>query len=164
MLICGVVAGCERQAPTPAVPPAAPSPVKEQPAATLPAVASMDEATLNAWAQKGRQVWQAKTCFMCHSLNGVPLAGPSPIGVWGSNQKLADGREVLVDEAYIRESILDPAAAITAGYTTQMVSFQGQITDEQIVAVTALFRTLKDGPPKAAPVPVVRPATGVSPR
>lgn len=148
MLVCCIVAGCEREAPAPAVPPAAASPVKEQPAEPSPAVASMDEATLNVWAQKGRQVWQAKTCFMCHSLKGAPLAGPSPLGVWGSKQKLADGREVLVDEAYIRESILDPAAAITAGYATQMISFQGQITDEQIVAVTALFRTLKDAKPQ----------------
>jgi cytochrome c oxidase subunit 2 len=158
-LTCTFVAGCEREAPTPAEA----SAVTEPAAASVGAVAVMDEETLDVWAQKGRQVWQAKTCFMCHSLKGAPLAGPSPIGVWGSRQKLADGREMFVDEAYIRESILNPAAAITAGYPNQMLSFQGHITDEEITAVTALFRTLKDGPAKAAAVPSV-PATKEPPR
>jgi len=142
----GLTWGCERESPKNSSPSTATN-------ADVVPVASMDEAVLRTWADMGRKVWLAKACNMCHSLNGAPLAGPSPLGVWGSKQMLADGREVLVDEAYIRESILNPGAAITAGYTDKMISLKGNITDEELRGLAALFRSLKAVPSVPASAP-----------
>lgn len=145
-IVAGLNGGCERES-SKSLPPA-PSTT-----ADVVSVASMDEAMLRTWADMGRNVWFAKACNMCHSLNGAPLTGPSPLGVWGSKQKLADGREVLVDEAYIRESILNPGAAITAGYPDKMISLKGSITDDELRGLAALFRSLKDVPSVPASAP-----------
>ena len=63
------------------------------------------------------------------------------------------------DDAYIRESILQPNAKIVAGYVPVMPSFQGLVTEDQILALTAYIKSLKDQPPPAKPG-VAEPATG----
>ena len=70
-------------------------------------------------------------CSTCHLLD---QQGRCPIlrGVYGSRVQLTDGRTVLADDAYIRESILNPNAKIVAGYKPDvMPSFQGQISEEE---------------------------------
>jgi cytochrome c oxidase subunit II len=59
---------------------------------------------------------------------------------------LADGRTVTADDAYIRESILQPNAKIVAGYQPLMPSFQGQLTEEQIIALTTYIKSLQNEP------------------
>ncbi|HVG91265.1 MAG TPA: c-type cytochrome, partial [Alphaproteobacteria bacterium] len=49
-------------------------------------------------------------------------------------------------DAYIRESILQPNAKIVAGYQPLMPTFQGQLTEEQIIALTAYIKSLKSQP------------------
>jgi cytochrome c oxidase subunit 2 len=72
---------------------------------------------------------------------------------------LADGSTVTADDAYIRESILNPQAKIVAGYQPLMPSFQGQLTEEQIIDLTTYIKSLQ-----SQPVPVkgagIAPATG----
>jgi hypothetical protein len=156
MVMALMLRGCERSGPEASKSTSVSAGASEGPSGStgaspaFPAVAAMDETTLRQWAEKGLTVWQAKTCFMCHSVKGVPLTGPSPIGVWGSRQKLVDGREVVVDEAYIRESILEPAIAITAGYPNLMLPYKGIVTEEDLTALAALFRMLRDGPMQPA--------------
>ncbi len=60
--------------------------------------------------------------------------------------KLADGSTVVADDAYIRESILQPNAKIVAGYQPVMPSFQGLVTEDQILAITAYIKSVKDQP------------------
>ena len=45
------------------------------------------------------------------------------------------------DDAYIRESILNPSAKIVAGYTPLMPTFQGQLSEEQILQLTAYIKS-----------------------
>jgi cytochrome c oxidase subunit 2 len=59
---------------------------------------------------------------------------------------LADGSTVTADEAYIRESILQPNAKIVAGYQPLMPTFQGQLTEEQILALIAYTKSLQSLP------------------
>jgi mono/diheme cytochrome c family protein len=62
----------------------------------------------------GEKLFTAKTCVACHTLNGNRLVGPSFKGLFGKTEQTNAG-EVMVDEAYLKESILTPLAKITAG-------------------------------------------------
>ena len=64
-------------------------------------------------------------------------------GVYGSRVQLTDGKTVLADDAYIRESILNPNAKIVAGYHPDvMPSFQGQISEEGILQLIVYIKSL----------------------
>ena len=54
-------------------------------------------------------------------------------GLFGNRVRLQDGSTVLADENYVRESILQPQAKITAGFQTLMPSFQGRINEEEVM-------------------------------
>lgn len=62
--------------------------------------------------------------------------------MYGSTVKLTSGQTVKADDAYIRESILNPSAKIVAGYTPIMPTFQGQLNEEQILQLTAYIKSL----------------------
>ncbi len=93
----------------------------------------------------GEKLFAEKACVTCHLANGTGRA-PSMNGLYGAQVLLADGRTVTADEAYIRESILQPNAKIVAGYQPLMPTFQGQLTEEQILALTAYIKSLQSQP------------------
>lgn len=93
--------------------------------------------------QVGAALFQKFTCNTCHKGAGETGAGPSLIGVYGSEAKLADGSTVTVDETYIRNSIFTPTAQVVAGYQPSMPTFKGQINEEQILQLIAYIRSLK---------------------
>jgi len=82
-------------------------------------------------------------CKSCHSLDGTRVIGPSFQGIWGSEHALADGSRVVVDENYIRESILEPQAKVVAGYDPVMPTFKGRFKDEDVTAMIEYIKTLK---------------------
>ena len=106
----------------------------------------------------GEKLFAEKACTTCHVGNGTGRA-PSLNGVYGAKVLLADGSTVTADEAYIRESILSPNAKIVAGYQPLMPAFQGQLTEEQILSLTAYIRSLQSQPVPATGSGVA-PATG----
>jgi cytochrome c oxidase subunit 2 len=61
-------------------------------------------------ADWGKLQWDRKGCSTCHSLDGKRGQGPSWKGIWGKKEKMQDGSEVLVDENYVRESMMLPQA------------------------------------------------------
>jgi len=83
----------------------------------------------------GEKLFADKACLTCHLSDGLGRA-PSLNGLYGAKVLLADGSTVTADEAYLRESILDPKAKIVAGYQPLMPTFQGQMTEEQILNLT----------------------------
>jgi cytochrome c oxidase subunit 2 len=106
----------------------------------------------------GEKLFAEKACNTCHLSDGKGRA-PSLNGLYGAKVLLADGSTVTADDAYIRESILDPKAKIVAGYQPLMPTFQGQLTEEEILSLTAYIKSLG-----AQPVPAtgagIAPATG----
>jgi cytochrome c oxidase subunit II len=94
----------------------------------------------------GEKLYSELACNTCHTPDGKGR-GPSYLGVYGSKVRLADGSTVLADDSYIRESILQPNAKIVAGFQPVMPSFQGLVTEDQILALTAYIKSLKDQPP-----------------
>jgi cytochrome c oxidase subunit II len=90
--------------------------------------------------EEGAQRFQEHGCITCHALTGrcPPLSN-----VFGSVVKLADGRTVVADEAYIRESILNPNAKIVDGYKPDVMPvFRGQIDEESILQLIAYVKSL----------------------
>jgi mono/diheme cytochrome c family protein len=91
----------------------------------------------------GAQVFQAKGCMACHTVDGTPRIGPTLLHDYGTQVALADGTTVAMDDAYIRESILSPQAKARPGYPPAMPTFAHVITDHEIAAVTAYIRSLR---------------------
>ena len=89
----------------------------------------------------GAKLFQDLVCVTCHS-ESAGARGPVLTNVFGSQVKLQDGRTVLADEAYIRESIVNPQAKIVAGYQPIMPPFQGLVTEEQLLQLIAYVRSL----------------------
>ncbi len=93
----------------------------------------------------GEKLFTERACVTCHIGNGSGRA-PSLNGVYGGTVRLADGSTVTADDAYIRESILVPSAKIVAGYQPLMPAFQGQLTEDQILSLTAYIKSLQSQP------------------
>jgi cytochrome c oxidase subunit 2 len=83
-------------------------------------------------------------CATCHREDGKGL-GPALGGVFGSNVPLADGRSVVADDNYLRESIMNPSAKVVRGFTSPslMPPFQGMATEEQLMQLIAYVKSLK---------------------
>jgi cytochrome c oxidase subunit 2 len=96
----------------------------------LPAVAS------------GEQLFVAKSCNTCHRPDSSARA-PILNGVFGTQVTLQDGTKVTVNEDYVRESILNPAAKIVQGYQPVMPTFKGQVTEEELIQLVNYVKTLK---------------------
>ena len=50
---------------------------------------------------------------------------------------------MVADEAYIRESVLYPAAKIVMGYKPIMPTFKGQVTEEQLLQLIAYIKSMR---------------------
>ena len=100
-------------------------------------------------ADEGRRLYQLYGCIACHSIDNTALAklGPPFKGLFGSQRAFVGGVvQVLADEGYIRESIVNPSAKIVSGYErggAGMPSFAGVLTDAQIDSLVLFIKSLK---------------------
>jgi cytochrome c oxidase subunit 2 len=94
---------------------------------------------------RGQKLAQQYGCLACHSIDGSKLVGPSWKGVFGSQVSLADGSTVTADEAYIRESILDPTAKVVQGFPGNVMppTYRSQLSDAQIADLIAFIKSLQ---------------------
>lgn len=97
--------------------------------------------------EAGEYYFNRLGCTQCHSVDGTRRVGPSMQGIWGETVQFTDGSSTVVDENYIRESILDPSARVVAGYPDQMSPYQGIVTDEQIDVIIEYIKSLEDEEP-----------------
>jgi cytochrome c oxidase subunit 2 len=95
-------------------------------------------------AERGLAFVSANACTACHALDGSRGIGPSWVGIYGSTRTFADGSRALVDEAYLRRSMLEPAAQVVEGFDSVMVP--APVSDAQVLDIIALIRNLRDGP------------------
>ena len=94
-------------------------------------------------AEAGKLLYQRRGCSQCHSIDGTAGTGPSFKGIYGKPAHLTDGRDVLVDDNYVRESILDPQAKIVAGFQPVMSTYKGILADDDITALIEFIKSLK---------------------
>jgi len=93
-------------------------------------------------AEQGQQLFTQNGCSTCHLLNEQ---GRCPIlkGLYNKPVQLNDGRTVIADDAYLRESILQPNAKIVNGYEANvMPNFQGQLSEENVIQLIAYIKSL----------------------
>jgi cytochrome c oxidase subunit 2 len=91
--------------------------------------------------------------------------GPLLQGLYGKQVELRGGEVATANAAYIRESILNPKAKIVAGFEPLMPTFQGLVTEEQLMQLIEYIRSI--GPPEGgteAPIPAVPPGDRSAPR
>lgn len=113
-------------------------------------------------AALGREVALRYGCVACHATGDASLPPPPPaaggaktavgppwIGLWGAPRVFSDGSEIKsVDAAYLRESILDPARRVQAGFEMErtgvgMPSYLGVLKDHEIDSVVLFIKSLK---------------------
>ena len=120
----------------------------------------MEPADYEAWlgggaasgslADNGKKLFEQLACNNCHREDNTGRC-PNLVGLFGQPVKLSGGNSVKADEAYIRESILQPQAKIVAGYEPVMPTFQGLVTEDQILQLVEYVKSIG---PKPAPGPV----------
>jgi cytochrome c oxidase subunit 2 len=92
-------------------------------------------------AQNGERLFASLSCAACH--NTRPDArGPNLAGVYGAKLPLASGGTVIADDAYLREAILNPSQHVTQGYAPIMPTYQGQISEEGVIALLEYIKNL----------------------
>lgn len=89
----------------------------------------------------GQKLFNDLACNTCHLQNGTGR-GPVLNGIFGKSIELQGGGTATVDEAYIRESIVNPQAKIVAGFQPIMPTFQGLVSEEQLLQLIAYVRSL----------------------
>ena len=90
----------------------------------------------------GEAVFRAQSCGTCHRADGSGQ-GPALTGVFGRSVTFASGETILADEGYLRESIVNPQAKIVAGYQPVMPTFQGLLSEEDVMRLIAYVKSLK---------------------
>lgn len=118
-------------------------------------------------AERGRAVAAERGCLRCHSTDGSPFIGPTWANAFGRTRRTADGRDVVIDEAYLTESMMDPRAIVAAGFAPVMPSYQGALSPAEAAAILEYIRSLRDVrpvevvPPPAGPIALPEAAPGV---
>jgi cytochrome c oxidase subunit 2 len=93
----------------------------------------------------GTQLLKLKGCVACHTIDGSKLIGPSFKGVFGRTESVVtDGvtRQIVVDEDYLRKSILDPNVDLVEGYQALMPAQGDLLTEEEIDAIIEVIKEL----------------------
>jgi cytochrome c oxidase subunit II len=100
-------------------------------------------------AAAGGRLFSALACNTCHRPDSQDR-GPVLDGLFGKTVTLQDGQTVTVDESYVRESILNPTAKVSAGFQPIMPTFQGLVTEDQLQELVEYIKSLK-GPADMQP-------------
>ena len=119
-------------------------------------VVVMEPAKYEAWlsggassaplAVTGQNLFTQLGCSTCH-LSNSQGRGPNLVGIFGKKVLLEDGRTLVADENYVRESIVSPGSKIVSGFKPIMPTFQGIISDDQLNALVAYVKSLSQQQP-----------------
>lgn len=94
--------------------------------------------------ETGARLFDQLGCEACHAANNTGR-GPSLLGVYGKPEKLRDGSTRIVDEALIRQAIVNPNSVLLPNYPSIMPTFKGQVDEEQVLDLIAYVKSLGTG-------------------
>ncbi|MCK8787080.1 cytochrome c oxidase subunit II [Roseomonas sp. NAR14] len=105
-------------------------------------------------AREGAALFVSLGCAGCHGAGGggsevgvgATVRAPRLAGLYGRDVPLADGRVVRADEAYLRDSILQPGRDVAAGYAPLMPSFAGLLGEGEVQRLVAYLRERGEQP------------------
>ncbi len=92
-------------------------------------------------AQNGERLFASLGCNSCHS-GSADAHGPSLAQVYGGKVQMTNGSFVTVDDAFLRDSILNPTMHQVAGYAPIMPTYQGQISEEGLIDLVEYIKNL----------------------
>jgi cytochrome c oxidase subunit 2 len=104
--------------------------------------------------ERGGRLFQDLACNTCHLDTGKGR-GPSLKDIVGKTVDLADGSTTVVDEGYLRESIINSQAKIVKGYQPLMPAFQGLVSEDNLAALVEYVKS--QSPPATTPAPAAAP-------
>lgn len=91
----------------------------------------------------GQTLWEVNCMMACHT--GRPGAiGPNIERAFGTMRELEDGRSVLMDENYVRNSMINPNDDIAKGYPAAMTSFRGTLNNTQMNQIIAYLKSMAE--------------------
>ncbi len=110
--------------------------------------AAISRTSTPASVEEGRRLYQLMGCMACHATDDSvqPKIGPSWKGLFGKEREFAKAPKTVADEAYLRESILAPAAKVVKGYEkveAGMPVYAGVLTDSQIESLILFIKSLR---------------------
>jgi cytochrome c oxidase subunit 2 len=118
-------------------------------------------------ALRGRQRFLQFQCISCHT-GDADARAPVLEGIFLQKRTMQDGTQVLADEAYLREAILHPRAHVAAGFQPIMPTYQGQMSEDELLELIAYLKSLRKGdiPPRneMTEPPAVLPTTPEPPK
>jgi cytochrome c oxidase subunit 2 len=113
-------------------------------------------------AERGAKLFNDLACSTCHLDTGQGR-GPSLKDLVGKTEQLQDGSTVVVDEAYLRESILQSQAKIVKGFQPLMPTFQGLVSEENLVALIEHVKSLSPNAASGTAAPIAPSGSGGMP-
>lgn len=84
-------------------------------------------------------------CLKCHSLDGSDDRGPTFKGRFGKTIKVEENgeeKEIVIDEAYLKESIIDPEKQMVVGYKPIMGSYKDEASEEDLNKMVDVLKQL----------------------
>jgi cytochrome c oxidase subunit 2 len=109
--------------------------------------------------EAGHKLFEKLGCAACHRSAGG-ANGPNLVGLFGRSVKLNDGRTVVANDTYLRESILNPPADVVAGYQPIMPTFKGLVNEESLLQLISYIKSLKQAPAAAGAAPATESGSG----
>ena len=103
----------------------------------------LNEFTVGSPQHKGQDIFERMACNACHSLDGSLKLGPTMKNQFGKEILHTDGTVMIINDDYIRESLLDPLKHIAEGYTPIMPSYKPVLSDEDVDNLIAYIKALK---------------------
>jgi cytochrome c oxidase subunit 2 len=107
-------------------------------------------------AVTGEHVAARAGCLRCHTPDGTPHIGPTWAGLYGSTIPLEGGRSLVVDDAYLTRSMMDPAKDVHLGFKNVMPTYQGLLSSADVGALLEYIRSLRDADKPRMPLPTQR--------
>jgi cytochrome c oxidase subunit 2 len=95
---------------------------------------------------EGAKLIQVKGCVACHTTDGTPKIGPTLKGVFGKKEiviRNGQEREITVDEAFIKQTLMHPEIDRVKGFPPIMPSQHGLLTDKEIDEIIEYIKDLK---------------------
>lgn len=92
----------------------------------------------------GAALFRMRGCSQCHSVDGTATGkAPSLQGKFGSMETLTTGESVLVDDNYVRESLMSPQAKIVQSWENAfMPTFRGRFDERQLNGMIEYLKSI----------------------
>jgi cytochrome c oxidase subunit 2 len=99
---------------------------------------------IQSLVEQGKALFTSMGCSGCHAPESNVHA-PRLAGLYGNPVALRNGAVIVADEAYIRDSILQPDKRIVAGFSNDMPSFQGQVDEAELLKLISYIKSIRSG-------------------